>query len=115
MALLWGFPAVAADIPIGPADENAETSRAVTAILDKCVATYQGLDTMHASGHYLSVSKDEDTPTTYAEARVTIDFQSSEKLAVHVRSKTDVLSCAFTADGTTVTQVWLNYNQDELK
>lgn len=105
--------AAESEIPIGPADENAETSRAVTAILNRCVVAYEELDTLHTTGQYLSVSKDEDSETTYSEARVTLDYESPNRLAAHVFSDSPELACAFVADGTTVSQVWVNAYFDE--
>lgn len=99
---------VPARITTAPADENPETSQAITLILDKCAQAYAQAPAMHAVGTYALVSK-TDKKTTYSTARVKVDFlRASNKLAVISTSDNEDYENGFIADGTTVTQYYKN-------
>lgn len=96
---------VPADIPVGPADDNPETSRGLTAIMDNCIAAYAGADHMHAEGVYVVASKSEDEETSYLQAKVTLDYHRPNQMAIISTSESTPYNCRFIADGTTVTMV----------
>ncbi len=96
---------VPVDIPVGTADENLQTSRALVAIMQHSIQAYASTDHMHAEGTYVAASKSEDEETSYLEARVVMDYHRPGKMAIISKSKSPSLNRSFIADGTTVTMV----------
>ena len=94
-------------IKAAPADENTETSSAISAILDRCAEVYAKAPAMHATATYVRAAK-SDGVTTYTSAKVKLDYIRPDKLAIVTTSDSDPLDNGFYADGTTNTQVFAN-------
>jgi len=92
------------DIPVGPADNNTQTSDALSLILENCAKAYADADAMYAIGTFVQASK-SDEKTTYLSAKITINYLGPDKLSVVSKSEADHLDGAFYADGTTVTHI----------
>lgn len=95
---------VPADIEAKPADENEETSQAISAILQNVARAYATVDALHVEGTFLKAEKEEEA-TSYSQADLKLDFRRPNKLAIVTTSNEEEFQKGFYADGTTITMV----------
>lgn len=96
---------IPADIPLGLASEDDQTSRGVRAILERCAAAYQAINSFHADVEYISIEK-QDGETTHSTAKIQMDYVRPNKMAVHWISEDPTMRSDFVSDGTAVSMAW---------
>lgn len=100
-----GFDGVPAEIPVGLASDDEETSRGISAVLERCAAAYQATQTFHADGKYISIEK-TDGETTHVTAQIKLDFIRPKKMAVRWISQAPTIRSDFVSDGKRVSMSW---------
>lgn len=99
----WSLPA---DIPTGLADNNPQTSQAVTTLLNLSAIAYADTKALHAEGSYIGVTKSTDDETSHLSAKVTLNYLAPGRLSVRTVGDTPLHTTAFVANGDTVSMDW---------
>src|SRR5690606_926657 len=68
--------------PVGSADRDPETSRAITILLQRLAETQANFPSLHATGHFVGASKSFDEETSHIAVAVALNFVRPNKLAV---------------------------------